>query len=194
MVHEDYTSRISVSCRQRSTLEFTFTRTFRRICVGAFADFSAGMALLSSDPTSAVFYINIDAGSVKAPSLRIEEQLKGPSCLDARKYDKIAFVSSDLRKTGQNTYCLSGIFTLRGISRPMEFRLFHDNNADPVDSNPLRACFTFIGVISRSDFGLPYSPAHPGTHDKIYLHASIQFEPWNGRDLSAFDILLTKSS
>jgi len=107
------------------------------------------LVFTSTDASTTVLDIKIQADSVNSGSKSKDEKLKGEHCFDVAKDPHIAFHSTKITQTGPNTFNVAGIFTLRGISKPEGLTFAVDREAGGA-TGEIKGVLT----IDRRDFGL----------------------------------------
>jgi polyisoprenoid-binding protein YceI len=85
---------------------------------GKFDKWDATMTFSSTDVTSGVLDIKIQAASVNTGSGMKDDKLKGKDFFDAGQDPYITFHSTKIVQTGSNTLDIPGTFTIRGVSKP----------------------------------------------------------------------------
>ncbi len=84
---------------------------------GTFSQWSATMTFKSTDVTTGVLDIKIQADSVDTGSGMKNGKLKGKDFFDAKRAPQITFVSTKVTQTGEDTFELEGDFTIRGVTK-----------------------------------------------------------------------------
>ena len=88
---------------------------------GVFDKWDATVKFTSTDITTGVLDIKVDADSVNTGSGMKNGKLKGKDFFDAKNDPYITFHSTKVVQTGPNTFDIPGTFTIRGVSKPMAF-------------------------------------------------------------------------
>ncbi len=84
---------------------------------GTFSKWTAKMTFKSTDVTTGVLDIEIQADSVDTGSGMKNGKLKGKDFFDVKQNPRITFVSTKVVQTGENTFELDGDFTIRGVTK-----------------------------------------------------------------------------
>ena len=84
---------------------------------GTFGKWDATMTFPSTDVTTGVLDIKIDAASVNTGSGMKDDKLKSKDFFDVKDDPYITFHSDKVVQTGPNTFELPGKFTIRGVSK-----------------------------------------------------------------------------
>ena len=85
---------------------------------GTFDKWAATLKYTSSDVTTGVLDIEIQAASVNTGSGMKDGKLKGKDFFDSEHNPLITFKSTKVVQTGPNTFDIPGTFTIRGVSKP----------------------------------------------------------------------------
>ncbi len=111
----------------------------------------------------------IAADDLHMRSARYENWAKSAEFFDAENYPKIHFASDDFPLMRLHTGgTLDGVLTLRGIAKPVRFRILPADCAQPLTG----ACAVHVeGSIERSDFGM--HSRHGTLADKVALRLQI---------------------
>jgi polyisoprenoid-binding protein YceI len=85
--------------------------------------------------------------------------------LDAVQFPEIAFTSTTVSVTGENTAEVTGDLTLHGVTKPVTLQVTYNGGYGPADFDPggARIGFSATGQIMRSEFGIGYGVPAPGT-------------------------------
>jgi polyisoprenoid-binding protein YceI len=84
---------------------------------GIFEKWDAALSFTSTDASTGVLDIKIQADSVNTGSKSKDDRLKGEDCFDAKEYPYITFRSAKIIPTGSHTFDVPGTFTIRGVSK-----------------------------------------------------------------------------
>jgi polyisoprenoid-binding protein YceI len=85
-----------------------------------------------------------------------DNHLRSADFFDTEKFPTINFVSKSMTKVSDEDYKLNGDITIKGITRPIEFKVNYGGQlVDPWGYT--RAGFTIEGAIDRFDFGLNWN-------------------------------------
>ena len=85
---------------------------------GTFEKWDAPLRFTSSDVTTGVLDIKIQANSVKTGSGMKDGKLKSKDFFDVQQDPLITFHSDKIVQTGPTTFDVPGTFTIRGVSKP----------------------------------------------------------------------------
>ena len=90
---------------------------------GVFDKWAATLTYPSTDVTTGVLDVKIQADSVNTGSGMKDGKLKGKDFFDAEHDPYITFKSTKIIQTGPNTFELDGDFTIRGVTKPEKLTL-----------------------------------------------------------------------
>jgi polyisoprenoid-binding protein YceI len=85
---------------------------------GVFDKWDATLTFTSTDVTTGVLDVTIQADSVNSGSGMKNGKLKGKDFFDVKQNPLITFKSNKVVQTGPNTFDVAGVFTIRGVSKP----------------------------------------------------------------------------
>jgi polyisoprenoid-binding protein YceI len=85
---------------------------------GRFDRWKSTLTFSSSDVSSGVLDIKVDANSVNTGSGMKDGVIKGVDFFDVKNNPVISFHSTKISQTGTNTFAVTGVFMIRGVSKP----------------------------------------------------------------------------
>jgi polyisoprenoid-binding protein YceI len=85
---------------------------------GTFEKWNATLTFTSTDVSTGVLDVRIQADSVNTGSDFKNDKLKSEDFFDVKKDPYITFRSTKITQTGPNTFDVPGTFTIRGVSKP----------------------------------------------------------------------------
>jgi polyisoprenoid-binding protein YceI len=116
---------------------------------GTFEKWDATLVFTSTDASTGVLDIKVQADSVNTGSKSKDDKLKGKHCFDVEHNPYVTFHSTKITQTSLNTFDVAGTFTLRGISKPAALTFTVDRDAGGA-TGEIKGILTF----DRKDFGL----------------------------------------
>jgi len=90
---------------------------------GTFDNWNATLTFASTDVTTGVLDVEIQAASVDTGSGMKNSKLKSSDFFDVANNPLITFKSTKISQTGPNTFELDGNFTIRGVTRAEQLTL-----------------------------------------------------------------------
>ena len=94
----------------------------------------------------------IDVNSIDTGNSKRDRHLKSPDFFDANNFPYIIFESSDVKKLENEKYIVTGLLTMRGISKNITLRGERKKNI-----NNKRMVFSAESLIDRQDFGISWN-------------------------------------
>ena len=115
---------------------------------GTFTNWNAGLTFTSTDPTTGVLTLTIQADSVDTGSGLKNGKLKGKDFFDVKENPTITYKSTKLSQTGPDTFELAGDFTIRGVTKTetLMFRVSRDGKGSGTISGSM--------AFDRKDYGM----------------------------------------
>jgi len=120
---------------------------------GQFAKVSGSIELDSTDFTRSTVSATIDLASVSTNSEKRDEHLRTPDFFDAAAHPTATFKSSRWVKTGDDTYDVTGEFSLHGVTKELTLRVKFLGQAQGNRGATLTGWQTAL-TLKRSDFGI----------------------------------------
>ncbi len=123
---------------------------------GRFRSFDGTVYADKADFTDIKISLTIDVKSIDTDNKKRDDHLRSSDFFDADKYPTITFISKSMKKTGKDTYKLSGDFTMHGVTKEITLDVKYGGTIkDPYGNT--RAGFKLTGKLDRTDFGLKYN-------------------------------------
>ena len=139
-----------------SELQFKVKHLMISKVTGSFTDFSIEAEAEDDDFTNANINVKVQLASVATGQNDRDTHLKSADFFDVESHPTMDFKSSSFEKKGDDQYLLKGDLTIKGITKPVEFKLEYGGSAvDPWGNT--KAAFSIDGAISRKDWGLTYN-------------------------------------
>ena len=94
----------------------------------------------------------IDVYSIDTGNSKRDRHLKSPDFFDANNFPFIIFESSDVKKLENGKYIVTGLLTMRGITKNIILRCERKKNI-----NNKKMVFSAESLIDRQDFGISWN-------------------------------------
>jgi polyisoprenoid-binding protein YceI len=138
---------------------------------GVFTDISGTIMFDKKIPSKSSVSIIVKTTSVNTNSQKRDEDLRSSNFFDVDKYPEMKFVSKKVAKGKGNTYRITGIFTMHGVSRTITVPVSLSGQVkDPWGG--FRSAFTANFSIKRSDYGM--KSMIPLVGDKIDITLEVE--------------------
>jgi polyisoprenoid-binding protein YceI len=141
---------------------------------GEFVGASGILALDPAEVSRSRLEVSVPVAGISTPSGALTAELKGPQWFDAQRFPDIAFKSTSIVATGDNTADVTGDLTMHGVTKQVTLKAkFNTAGINPLDK-AYTAGFEVRGNIKRSDFGV--TKYVPLVGDDVHLIISVAFE------------------
>ena len=120
----------------------------------------------------------VDMSSVDTGNRDRDTHLRSADFFDVESHPTMSFESSTIRESGETTYIVDGILTVKGKSNPLTLAVdFHGAETYPMDGST-HAGFSATGALSRKDLGIDFNvPMAAGglvIGDKVWIELDAQ--------------------
>ncbi|MEE8573829.1 MAG: YceI family protein [Thermodesulfobacteriota bacterium] len=93
--------------------------------LGRFNDFQGDFTVDVDNPENSTVSVSINTASVDTNYAERDKHLRGDDFLDVKKYPKASFVSTGIKRTGEETALITGDFTLHGVTKSIAIKAHH---------------------------------------------------------------------
>jgi polyisoprenoid-binding protein YceI len=144
-----------------SDVQFKIKHLVISSITGSFNNFHGGATSDRDDfedgPTHGTeIHFSLDVNSIDTNQGVRDTHLKSADFFDAEKYPHITFQSNYFHKVKGDLFKLSGLLTLKGITKPIELDAEYGGSQQDENGNT-RVGFEVTGRLSRQEFGLNYN-------------------------------------
>jgi len=123
---------------------------------GNFKSFDATMESSSEDFTDAKITFDADVDSISTNISDRDAHLKTEDFFNVSQYPKVSFVSTNITKTGDSGYVITGELTIKDTTKSVILNgVYNGSDIDPYGQ--IKHGFELSGKISRNDFGLMFN-------------------------------------
>ncbi|GAA3949921.1 YceI family protein [Allohahella marinimesophila] len=136
--------------------------------LGRFNDFSGSFNFDEKNPEKSSVKVEIDTGSIDSNHAERDKHLRSDDFLDVQKYPKATFVSTSVKKTGEDKAEITGDLTLRGVTKEIVI----DANRIGGGDDPwggYRQGFEGTTTLTLDDFGVPKDLGPASQTVEMYL-------------------------
>ncbi|WP_223699930.1 YceI family protein [Sutcliffiella deserti] len=163
--------------KAHSTVDFSVKHMMFATVKGGFNEYDATIVADPTDLTTASIEFTVDVASIDTRSSDRDAHLRSADFFDVDNHPKMTFKSTNIEKTDENEYNVTGDLTVRGTTKPETFSVtFEGTGLDPWGNE--KAGFAVEGKIKRSDFGLTWNaPLEAGgvlVGDQIKIELQLQ--------------------
>lgn len=150
-----------------STVKFSVQASVQ--IAGKFDKWDASLKFTSSDVTTGVLDIKVQAASVDTGSGMKDGKLKSKDFFDAEHDPLITFHSTKIVQTGPNTFDIPGTFTIRGVSKPETLTL--TASGEGTGSGEIKGVMAFDRKQYGMNSGIPFIRIANRVEVDVDLHA-----------------------
>jgi polyisoprenoid-binding protein YceI len=126
--------------------------------------------MLDDDPAKNSFQITIQTESVDTANAKRDQHLKSPDFFNAKQFPTITFKSSQSKKTGDNTFDVTGDLTLHGVTKPVTAKITKTGGGN-VRGKQIAGVEAEL-IFKRSDYGMNFALDSLG--DDIFVIVSLE--------------------
>jgi polyisoprenoid-binding protein YceI len=144
--------------KQHVDLAFSAKHMMVATVRGRFTDVEAEIELDEERPEASKVRATVAAASLSTGNADRDAHLTSADFLDVERYPALTFVSTEVRRKGDDAFELSGDLTIRDVTRSVSLA---GEFTGPVASpwGDRRFGFSLTGSIDREDFGLTWNVA-----------------------------------
>ena len=125
---------------------------------GQFREFTGRAHLDAANPENSTATVEIDMRSIDTGHEQRDGHLRANDFFDVPNHPKATFTATNIEKSGDDTYRMTGDLTLRGVTKPVTIDWeFTGTAKDPYGN--LRAGFDGSATINRRDWGIEWNTA-----------------------------------
>ena len=135
---------------------------------GRFNELSGRFRFDDAEPANAMFELEIKTQSVDTNNKSRDNHLKSPDFFSAREFPVIGFKSTEVKKTGDDTFEVTGDLSLHGATRPITATVERVGTGTGRGGTRV-AGYEAVLAIKRSEFGMNYALDSLGDEVRIML-------------------------
>lgn len=156
-----------------SSVGFSVRHVFSNV-TGTFDTFSGSITVDPSDLSTATVEASIDIASVDTHNEKRDGHLKTPDFFDAAKFPTMTFKSKAWKRTGDNTYDVTGDLTIRDVTKEIVLKVTSLGFGPGMMGTKVSG-WEATAKINRQDYGVK-GPAMLGTTvgDDVTITISVE--------------------
>lgn len=144
--------------RSHSKVGFSVTHLMISEVEGQFKIYDGKVISKGNDWQDASVEFSVDVNSVDTDDESRDKHLKSDDFFSAEKFPAMKFKGISMKKVKDNKYKLTGMLTIRDVTRQVELEVdYKGTMADPWGNT--KAGFHLSGEINRMDYGLKWNAA-----------------------------------
>ncbi|HYO15981.1 MAG TPA: YceI family protein [Thermoanaerobaculia bacterium] len=125
---------------------------------GRFNDFNGTINLDPANLEKSSVEFRVKAASIDTANEDRDKHLRAEDFFHVEKYPEITFKSTSIKKTGKDTYAVTGDFTMRGVTKRITLPVTYLGTArDPWGKD--KAGFETATTLDRKEYGIVWNAA-----------------------------------
>jgi polyisoprenoid-binding protein YceI len=136
-----------------STIEFSLRHIISRF-TGSFTKVSGTIAVDRANLENSSVEAVIDVASLNTNSDKRNNDLKGPNYFDLAKYTTMTFKSTAWKKTGEDTFDVTGDLAIKGVTKPVVLKVKLLGFSPGMKPGSMLSGWEVTTTIHKSDFGV----------------------------------------
>jgi len=126
---------------------------------GGFRGLKGVLTLDDTNPTGSAVKATADVNTISTGDDQRDGHLKSADFFDAAQFPEIAFQSTEVKKTGEDEYKVTGELTIHGVTKQVTFAVDGPGAPGKDPWGNLRVGLSAMTKINRKDFGLTWNSA-----------------------------------
>jgi polyisoprenoid-binding protein YceI len=160
--------------KAHSSIGFQVRHLFSNV-PGKFDDFTGTIQFDEANPDQSSVEVSIKTASINTGVKMRDEDLRSPNFFDAAKFPEVSFKSKSVKKTGDNTFDVTGDLTIHGVTKEVVLKAELLGKGAGMKPGSVLTGWDGTTAIKRSEFGLAWNKVIEGTQVvgddvKIELH------------------------
>ena len=147
---------------------------------GSFAGVEGTVEGNPEDLAGASINFTIDVSTINTNSVDRDNHLRSGDFFDVENFPSITFASTDVVKTGDDEYEITGDMTMKGVTKQVTFEAEYEGSGVNPWGVPV-AGFEVKGKVSRKEFGLTWNQTLEAggvlVGDDIKISIDLQLNP-----------------
>jgi len=123
---------------------------------GEFKKFDGKVTSSAADWSDLQASVSVDVNSISTDNEMRDGHLKSDDFFNAEKYPTMTFKSTGIKSLGNKKYTLTGLLTIRDVTKPVTIPLVYGGTVTDPWGN-IKAGFKASGSINRQEYGLKWS-------------------------------------
>lgn len=139
-----------------SEIQFKVKHLVISTVTGHFRQFAGTLETEGDDFATASIHFEAETASVDTNQTQRDEHLRSAEFFDSEKYPKMTFQSTQVKKTGDDTYTVTGDLTIKDVTKSIELKAEYGGSMTDFYGN-YKSGFEISGKINRKEFGLTWA-------------------------------------
>lgn len=138
-----------------SEVQFKVKHLMVSTVTGSFSKFDGQLSMVGDDFEDADITFSADIDSISTGNEQRDGHLKSAEFFAVAQFPQLTFKSTGMKKTGDDTYELSGDLTMHGVTKPVTLKAEYGGQMQDFYGQT-KAGFELSGTIKRKEFGLTW--------------------------------------
>lgn len=138
-----------------SEVQFKVKHLMVSTVTGLFTQYEGKLEMVGDDFEDAKITFTADIASISTGNEQRDTHLKSADFFDAAQFPALTFESTDMTRTGADTYLLNGRLTIHGVTKHVTLNAEYGGQMQDFYGNT-KAGFEVTGTIKRKEFGLSW--------------------------------------
>lgn len=138
-----------------SEIQFKVKHLVISTVTGHFRQFEGTVITDGDDFNTAAIQFSADVASVDTNQAQRDEHLRSGDFFDVEQFPKMTFVSTNIAKTGEDGYTVTGDLTIKGTTKSVTLAAEYGGSMTDFYGN-YKSGFEVTGKINRKEFGLTW--------------------------------------
>jgi polyisoprenoid-binding protein YceI len=144
--------------KAHSAVQFTVNHLVISSVTGSFKNYDITFVSSKDDFSDATVSATINVVSISTENEKRDAHLKSDDFFGAAKFPTITFKSTEFKKTGDNTYAITGDLTMRDVTKKATFNAVYAGSIKTPWGATMSA-WKATTVLNRFDYNLKWSTA-----------------------------------
>ena len=136
-----------------SSVGFGIRHFFSKVS-GSFTKFAGNIVVDQANLENSSVEATIEIGSVNTANEKRDNHLRSPDFFDAAKFPTITFKSRSWKKTGEDTYDVTGDLTLKGVTKEVVLKVKSLGFGPGMQPGSKLSGWEASTTLKRADFGV----------------------------------------
>ncbi len=158
-----------------SSVNFTIRHFFTDV-PGRFTRFQAVLKVDRADLEKSSAEATIQIASVETSNSDRNAHLQKPEFFDAAKHPTMTFKSTSWKKTGDDTYDVTGDLTIKGVTKPVVLKVQSLGFGEGLPPGTMLSGWKATTTIHRDDFGVSAFPKFVGADVAVTINLEADLE------------------
>ncbi len=140
-----------------SSIEFKVKHLMITNVKGIFENFDGTVFIDEKDITKSKIEVSIETNSINTNIAKRDDHLRSQEFFDAAKFPTMTFVSTQIKRSGNNKLKVIGDLTIKGVTRAVVLNVEGPTDDIKTQQGEIRRGASALAKINRQDFGISWS-------------------------------------